>query len=84
MQTKRLPAIASSVVWEKVAKGRAGIRWDNAGDKVWKEIGGNQEEILSINKFGGCKAEVKERIETRERPALRNKVKEKEHLRDLR
>ena len=53
MQTKRLPAIASSVVWEKVAKGRAGIRWDNAGDKVWKEIGGNQEEMQPMEKFGG-------------------------------
>ena len=84
MPKKRLPAITDRAVLEKVNKGRAEVKWDGVVEKVWKEIGGNQEEILSINKFGGCKAEVKERIETRERPALRNKVKEKEHLRDLR
>ena len=84
MPKKRLPAITDRAVLEKVTKGRAEVKWDGVVEKVWKEIGGNQEEILSINKFGGCKAEVKERIETRERPALRNKVKEKEHLRDLR
>ena len=31
-------------------------------------------------KFGGYKAEVKERIEERERHALRNKVKEEKHI----
>ena len=35
-------------------KGRAGIRWDSVVEKVWKGIGGNQEEIfLSIEKFAG-------------------------------
>ena len=43
-------------------------------------MGGNQEEILSIEKFAGYKIEVKEKIEIRERLALRNKVKEKQHL----
>ena len=47
---------------------------------MWKDIGGNQEEILSIEKFAGCMAQVKEKIEIRERLALRNKVKEAEHL----
>ena len=75
-----MPAIADRTVWEKVAKGRAGIRWDSVVEKVWKDIGGNQEEILSIEKFAGYKTEVKERIEIRERLALRNKVKEEEHL----
>ena len=37
-----------------------------------------------MEKFGGYKTEVKERIEIRERLALRNKVKEEEHLRDIR
>ena len=60
MPTKRLLAIADRAVWEKVAKGRAGIRWDSVVEKVWKDIGGNQEEILSIEKFGGYKAEVNE------------------------
>ena len=80
----RSPAIADRAVWESVAKGRAGIRWDSVVEKVWKDIGGNQEEILSIDKFAGYKTEVKEKIYIRERLALRNKVKEEEHLRDLR
>ena len=81
MPKKRLPAIADRAVWEKVKRARAGIRWDSVVEKAWKDIGGNQEEILlSIEKFGGYKTEVKERIETRERLALRNKVKEEEHL----
>ena len=33
-----------------------------------------------MKKFGGYKTEVKERIEIRERLALRNKVKKEEHL----
>ena len=59
MPKKRLPAITDRAVLEKDTKGRAEVKWDGVVEKVWKEIGGNQEEILSINKFGGCKAEVK-------------------------
>ena len=56
-----MPAIADGAVWEKVTKGRAGIRWDSVVDKVWKDIGRSQEEMLSVEKFGGYKTEVKER-----------------------
>ena len=42
--------------------------------RVWKDMGGNQEEVMSAWKFGRYKAELEERIETRERLALRNKV----------
>ena len=42
--------------------------------------GGAREEVLSIEKFGGYKTEVKERKGERERQALRNKVKEETHL----
>ena len=80
MPKKRLTAIADRTVWEKVRKGRAGIRWDSVVEKVWKDIGGNQEGILSIEKFGGYKRGAKERKEIRERLALRNKVKEEEHF----
>ena len=45
---KLLPAIADRAVWEKVSKGRAGIRWDSVVEKVWKDMGGNQEEIMPI------------------------------------
>ena len=68
MPKKRLPAIADRAVWEKGQKGRAGIRWESVVEKVWKDIGGNQREILSIDKFGGYKTEVKK--------AMRNKGKD--------
>ena len=42
-------------MWEKVTKGRAGVRWDSVVEKLWQDIGGNPEEILSIEKFGGFK-----------------------------
>ena len=60
---KRLPPIVGNAVWEKVTKERAGTRWDNVVEKISKDIGGEQEEALSIEKLGGYKAEVKERIE---------------------
>ena len=45
-------------------------------------IGGNQEEMLTIEKFAGYKTEVEEKIQIRERLALRNKVKE-EHSKEI-
>ena len=45
MPKKRLLAIADRAVREKVTKGRAGIKWDSLVEKVWKDIGRNQEEI---------------------------------------
>ena len=45
MPKKRLLAIAARAVREKVTKGRAGIKWDSLVEKVWKDIGRNQEEI---------------------------------------
>ena len=47
MPEKRLPAIVDRAVWGKVTKGRAGIRWDNVVEKIWKGIGRAQEEVLS-------------------------------------
>ena len=61
-KASRKPAIADRAIGDKLTKGRAGIRWDNVVEKVWKDIGGNQEEILSIEKFAGYKTEVKERV----------------------
>ena len=77
MPEQRLPAIVDNAAWEKITKGRAGIRWDNVVEKIWKDTGEDQEEVMSLEKFGGYKTEVKERIEETERQALRNKVKEK-------
>ena len=84
MPKKRLPAIVDRAVWEKVTEGRAGISWDSVVEKVWKDIGGNQEEVMSAGKCGKYKAEVEERIERREkrreRPALRNTVEPEKYL----
>ena len=79
-----MPSIADRTVREKVTKGRVGIMWDSVVKKAWKDTRGNQEGMLSTEKFEGYKTEVKERIEIRERLALRNKVKKEEHFRDLR
>ena len=49
-------------------------------EKVWNDMGGKREGILSIDKFEGY--ETEERIEIRERLALRNKVKVLEQLRE--
>ena len=70
-----MPATANSAVWEKVTKGRAGRRWDNVVEKVWKGIGGRRENILSMKKFGGFKTGVKERTEKRKRQALERRWK---------
>ena len=75
-----MAAIADRAVWEKVITGRAGKRWDSVVEKVWKDIGRNQDEKLSIEKVGGYKTEANERIQRRKRLALRNKVKHEEHL----
>ena len=50
----RLPAIATSAVWEKVSKGRAGTMWDNVVDE-WKEIGGHQEEYGPWRSLGSIR-----------------------------
>ena len=74
-----MPAIADRAVRDKVTKGRAGARWDSVVEKVRKDIGG-AKKILPAEKFGGYKTEVKEVVEIGESLALRNKVKEEEHL----
>ena len=30
--------MVDGAVWEKATKGRAGIRWDSAVEKVWKDV----------------------------------------------
>ena len=48
MPEKRLPTIVDRAVWEKITKGRAGIRWDNVAEKPRKDLGGDQEEVLYV------------------------------------
>ena len=58
-----MPAIVDRAVWEKITKGRAGTRWDDSVvEKVWKGVGGNQEEAMSVGKFGRYKEEVEDMI----------------------
>ena len=57
-----MPAIADRTAWEKTTKGRAGVRWDNAVEKIRKDLR-DQEEELSIEKSGGYKTEVKKWVE---------------------
>ena len=71
-------------MWAKITKGRAGIRWDNVVEKIWKDIGEDQQEVPCTDKFGGYKTEAKERIEERERQAPKKKVKDEKHLRNIR
>ena len=70
-----MPAIADKAVWEKISKGRAGIIWDSVVEGVWKDIGGNPKEVLSLNKCGGYRTHVNKGVDIRERLALRDKVK---------
>ena len=71
MPKKRLSAIVDRATWEIVTKGRAGIWWDSVVEKLWKDIGGNEEEATSAGKVGKYKAEVEERIERREASATK-------------
>ena len=57
MPKKRLTAIADRAVWEKVTKGGAGTRWDSVVEKARQDVGGNQENMLSMEKFGRFKTE---------------------------
>ena len=54
-EVKRLTSIVDRGVWEEVTKGRAGIRWGSVVEKVRKDVGGNQAEALSMEKFAGYK-----------------------------
>ena len=49
-------------------------------EKVWKDIGGTQEGMMSVEKFGRYKAEVEEMMKRRGWLASRNKVKSEKHL----
>ena len=44
-----MSAIVDRFVWKKRTKGKAGIRWDKVVENIWKEIGGNKQEIMSID-----------------------------------
>ena len=53
MPEKRWPATVDRAVREKTTEGRTGIRRDNVVEKTWKDLRGDQEEVLSIEKLGG-------------------------------
>ena len=74
-----MSAVAYRAVLEKVTKGRAGIGWDSVVEKTGYR--GNQEDIMSAQKFGRHTTEVEENVERREELALRKKSKLEKHLR---
>ena len=75
-----MPAIVDRFVWKKMMKGKAGIRWDKVVENVWKDIGGNKKDILSIEDVGKYKAKVGDMIELRERKSLSQRANEEEHI----
>ena len=44
MPETRLPAIVDRAVWEKITQGRAGIRWTNVAEQIWKDLGGETKK----------------------------------------
>ena len=68
-----MPVIAETAVWDKVTKGRAGIRWDSVVEKAWKEMGENQEEILSIDKFGEVQVRSKRKDRNKEKAGTKKR-----------
>ena len=61
MPKKRLPAIAGWAVWEKVTKGRAGIRWDSVVEKLMEGFRRKprRDAVHTVDEFAGYKTEVK-------------------------
>ena len=55
-------------------------KMDKVVENIWKEIGGNKKEIMSIEDVGEYKTKVGDMIESRERKSLRQKVDKEEHL----
>ncbi|CAN0431454.1 unnamed protein product, partial [Ectocarpus sp. 13 AM-2016] len=47
--------------WGKATPGKKGIRWDKVEEKIWKEVG-DEEETLDTEGFGGFKKKVKEML----------------------
>ena len=84
MPEQRLPAIADRAVWEKITQGRAGIRWDSVVEKIWKELGGDYEEVLSIEKFGGYKTELKKNNRRKGKVSAKKEGETEETLGDIR
>ena len=75
-----VPGIADRAVWEKITKGRAGIRWDNVVETKMEVLRGRPTRGTVYREDWRLQDKVKERIEERERLALRNKMKEEKHL----
>ena len=66
-------------MWKKVTKGQP-VRWDKEVQKRWKEIGGNEDKVLSIGESVRYNATVRGMIEIREKGALRYKDDARENI----
>ena len=45
------PARVDRAVWEEGAKGPGGVRRVSVAEKMWKGVGRNQGEMMSVEKF---------------------------------
>ena len=45
MSDDRLPAMVDKAAWGKATPGKKGIRWDKVVERVWKEIGDEEETL---------------------------------------
>ena len=83
MPKKRLPAIADRAVWEKVTKGRAGIRWDSSRESTKGYRRKPRRDTVHREVYG-----VQERNERKdrnmERPSTKKQRERGGTLRDLR
>ena len=78
-----MPAIiADKAVWEKITKGRAGIRWGTIVDKISKNLGGGQEEVPGTvyGEVWRVQDRSKRKNKRKGRLALSNKVERGETL----
>lgn len=58
MAKKRLSVTSDGILRKKVTKRKAGMRWGSVVEKVLKEAGGNQGEIMPMDECGGHKTNV--------------------------
>ena len=79
-QRKIFPAIVDLTVRKKRTNEQAGIRWDRVVENLWREIRGNQNEIMSIDDGGGYKTKLRHMVEKRWKETLKRNVDGEEHL----
>ena len=47
------------------------MRWDTIVEKMWKDTGGDQEEVLSTEKIGAGTRQKQKKVEEREKASAK-------------